>query len=74
MRPIAADVLNFKTDAIAFPDQHALSRKVRAYAPQLQTYCQAVRKMAGGELQQISAKLVLLEAGLVVPIPNGGVG
>jgi hypothetical protein len=30
--------------------------------------------MAGAELQQISGNVVLLEAGLVVPIPNGGVG
>lgn len=74
MQPIAADVLDFKTEAIADQDQHALSEKVGLYRPQLQTYCQAVRKMAGAELQQISANVVLLEAGLVVPIPNGGVG
>jgi hypothetical protein len=74
MRPIAADIQDFKTDAIAAHDQHALSENVRFYSPQLQTYCQAVKKMAGAELQQISAKLMLLEAGLVVSIPNGGVG
>ena len=74
MQPIAADVLDFKTDAIADQDQHALSEKVGLYRPQLQTHCEAVRKITGAELQQISAKLVLLEAGLVVPIPSGGVG
>ena len=73
-RPIAADILDFKTDAISAHDQHAFSEKVRFYSPQLETYCQAVRKMAGAELQQISGNVVLLEAGLVVPIPNGGVG
>ncbi len=73
-RPIAADILDFKTDAISAHDQHALWEKARFYSPQLQTYCQAVRKMAGAELQQISANVVLLEAGLVVPIPSGGVG
>jgi cell pole-organizing protein PopZ len=72
MRPIAADVLDFKTDAIADQDQHPLSEKVRFYSPQLQTFCQAVTKMAGDELRQISANVVLLEAGLVIPIPNGG--
>jgi len=62
------------TDAIAHQDLHPLSEKVRFYSPQLQTYCQAVTKMAGDELRQISAKVVLLEAELVIPIPNGGVG
>jgi ATP-dependent exoDNAse (exonuclease V) beta subunit len=70
-RLIAADVLDFKTDAISAHDQHALSEKVRFYRPQLQAYCQAVTKMAGGELKQISANLVLLEAGVVIPIPCG---
>lgn len=74
MRPIAVDILDLKTDAIADQDQHALSEKVRLYSPRLQAYCQAVTKMAGDELQQISANLVLLEAGLVIPIPNGGAG
>ena len=74
MRPIAADVLDFKTDAIAHQDLHALSGKVRFYSPQLQVYCQAVTKMAGDELRQISANLALLEAGLVIPMPSGGVG
>ncbi len=71
---IAADILDFKTDAIADQDQGAVLEKVRFYTPQLQAYRQAVQKLAGGDLPQISAKLLLLEAGLVIPIPTAGGG
>jgi len=71
-RLIAAEILDFKTDAIAHHDQYALSEKVRFYTPQLQAYCQAVQKLTASGLPQTSAKLVLLEAGLVIPIPIEG--
>ena len=70
-QPIAAEILDFKTDAIAADDQRGLSEKIEFYTPQLQAYCHAIQKMTGLELQRISAKLLLLEAGLVMPIPTG---
>jgi hypothetical protein len=73
-QPVAAEILEFKTDAITEYDQHALSEKVGFYTPQLQAYCQAVRKMTAGGLQRISAKLLLLEAGMVISVPSVGPG
>ena len=67
-QPIAADILDFKTDSIADDDRRVLTEKVRFYTPQLHAYCQAVKKMTGLELQRISAKLLLLGPGLVAPI------
>lgn len=69
-QPIAADIIDFKTDSIPDGDPHALSEKIRFYAPQLRAYCRAVENMTGLEQQRISAKLLLLDLGLVAPISS----
>jgi ATP-dependent exoDNAse (exonuclease V) beta subunit len=68
-RPLAADIIDFKTDEIAPGDAQALQSKIDFYTPQLQAYRQAVRQMFGLPEQSIVARLAFLSLGRIAAIP-----
>jgi ATP-dependent exoDNAse (exonuclease V) beta subunit len=64
-KPIAADVIDFKTDEIPPGDKRALAEKVEFYQPQMEAYRGAVGELLGIDAEQIGARLVFLSAGCV---------
>jgi ATP-dependent exoDNAse (exonuclease V) beta subunit len=67
-RPLGADILDFKTDAILPGDAAALDARVAWYRPQLAAYRRAACRLAGLEPERVSARLVFTEPGIVVPV------
>ena len=63
--PIAAEIIDFKTDAVAPDDTAAIASKVDFYRPQLSAYRSAVCAVLGLEASQVSAKLLFVRAGIV---------
>jgi ATP-dependent exoDNAse (exonuclease V) beta subunit len=63
--PIAADVIDFKTDELPAGDSAALADKVAFYRPQLDAYRAAVAKLLRLPEGRISARLIFLSAGVV---------
>ncbi len=61
--PIAADILDYKTDGIAPGDLFAVTRLVDHYRDQLGAYVLAVSAIYGISPQHISTRLVLLATG-----------
>ncbi|MHC4941770.1 MAG: UvrD-helicase domain-containing protein [Planctomycetota bacterium] len=64
-RPKAADVLDFKTDAIPAGDAKALALKRETYRPQIEAYRKAAAGLLGLKPSAVSARLVFLEAGVI---------
>jgi ATP-dependent exoDNAse (exonuclease V) beta subunit len=64
-RLVGAEVIDYKTDAIGEGGAEAI---VEEYRPQIQAYRQAVARMHGLPVQNVTAKLLLIEAGLAVEI------
>lgn len=60
-KPVAADVIDFKTDDIATDDAVALSKKVNLYRPQIDAYRRAVAQMLLLAPERVSARLVFLK-------------
>ncbi len=71
-RPVAADVLDFKTDRLEADDPQKIEDRVEEYRPQLEAYRRAVATLLDLELQQVSARLVLVEPGLIKSVLRGG--
>jgi ATP-dependent exoDNAse (exonuclease V) beta subunit len=69
-RPVAADILDFKTDDVAANDHRALAGKKEFYQPQLSAYRTAVRTMLGDESLQVSARLLFVQSGVVAEIDS----
>lgn len=67
-QPIAADIIDFKTDAIASDDKSALRKKSEYYRPQLEAYRQAAAQILALDTSKISAKLMFVGPGLVCPV------
>jgi len=67
-RAVAADVVDFKTDAVSADDPAALESRVAWYRPQLEAYCRAAATLLGLGSDRVSARLVFTEPGLVVPV------
>lgn len=65
---IAADIVDFKTDAIAASDPKLLASKTEFYLPQITAYRRAVAKMWRLGESAITARLVFLAAGKVVEL------
>ncbi len=68
---VAADVIDYKTDAIADGDAAALSDKVAFYRPQLEAYCRAVQQLFKLPPERVTSSLVFLSAGKVVALGAG---
>jgi ATP-dependent exoDNAse (exonuclease V) beta subunit len=64
-QPIAADIIDFKTDEIAKSDAKQVREKTAFYQPQIDAYRAAVARLLGLDLGQIAARLVFLGAGRV---------
>jgi ATP-dependent exoDNAse (exonuclease V) beta subunit len=67
-RTIAADVIDFKTDAIGPGDAAALKARTDHYRPQAEAYRKAVARLADLPVECISARLVFPMAGQVVDV------
>jgi len=64
-RVVAADILDYKTDAMAAGKPGQLADKVAFYSPQMQAYRRAVAKLTQLPLECILARLVFVEVGIV---------
>ncbi len=63
---VAAEIIDFKTDAIE--GQSRLTDKVEMYRPQMKSYCRATSQLFGLAADQVTAKLIFVQAGEVVPV------
>ncbi len=63
---IAADVLDYKTDAVVAPSE--VADRVATYHPQLAAYRRAMSSLTSLPLERISARLLFVEPGVIVPI------
>lgn len=57
-QPIAADIVDFKTDIIMPGDEKTLNKKVRYYQPQLQAYRHAVQRITNLPSDKVTARLL----------------
>ncbi|MEX0717947.1 MAG: UvrD-helicase domain-containing protein [Planctomycetaceae bacterium] len=67
-RPIAADVIDFKTDRAA--DAAAIGAAAKKYAPQLAAYRTAVARMFRLDPERVVTRLAFLDAGRVVGVSD----
>ena len=65
---VAADILDYKTDAIPPGDNAALAAKIEFYRPQMESYRVAVSKIYGLAERAIGLSLLFLHRGDVCPI------
>ncbi|MFM2095028.1 MAG: ATP-dependent helicase/nuclease subunit, partial [Planctomycetota bacterium] len=65
---VAAEILDYKTDAIPRDDRSALQHAIDRYRPQQQAYREAVAAIYGIPLAHIRARLVFLATGQIVSI------
>lgn len=63
--PVAADVLDFKTDAVAADDPQAIQARVEEYRPQLEAYRRAVSSLFNLDATRVSARLAFVEPGVI---------
>jgi ATP-dependent exoDNAse (exonuclease V) beta subunit len=62
---VAADVVDYKTDALAAGDPQAVAARAEIYRPQLEAYRRAVSKLYRLAPERISARLLFIEPGVV---------
>jgi ATP-dependent helicase/nuclease subunit A len=65
-RPVAADILDFKTDAV--PTASSLGERSQFYRPQLLAYRRGVSRMLRLDAERISARLLFVARGHVVDL------
>lgn len=68
-RPVAADIIDFKTDRFAGDRSRWIEARRLHYGPQLEEYRFAVSHCFGIPLAQIGTRLLLIEADAVVSTP-----
>ena len=68
-RPLAADVIDFKTDTLDMANTAALQSKVDNYRPQLEAYRIAASRLTGLDPTRVSARLLFVGAGIISRIP-----
>jgi hypothetical protein len=66
--PLAADVTDYKTDALPRGDRTAFRQRVEHYRPQLAEYCRAVSRFTQLAPDRIAARLVFVVPGEVVDL------
>ena len=69
-KPIAADVVDFKTDAVEAANSKLLAENAAYYEPQIAAYRRATARLLGLDPSRVSARLVFLAAGTVVPLAS----
>ena len=62
-RPVGADVMDFKTDAVSLDRSRGIENRVAVYRPQIEAYRRAVVELTGLPAERISARLLFSEAG-----------
>ncbi len=67
-QPVAADIVDYKTDRLAGDIADWIQQKTDHYQPQLEEYRRAVEHCFGIPQTRISARLVLLEADTIVEL------
>jgi len=65
---VAADVIDFKTDAIGPDGESALAAKTEFYRPQIEAYQHAVSKMYRIESDRIAGRLLFVGAGEIANV------
>ena len=65
---LAADITDYKTDAIAADDEPALHSRIDYYRPQLAAYRRAASRFTGLAEKHIATRLVFLHASRIVDI------
>ncbi len=68
-RLVAAEILDYKTDALGAADAETLDDKRAFYSPQLQAYRQAVVHLTRLPPTHVAARLVFLQAGRIETVP-----
>ncbi|MEX0886439.1 MAG: UvrD-helicase domain-containing protein [Phycisphaeraceae bacterium] len=68
--PVAATLLDFKTDRVAADDPAELAARVEHYRPQLAAYRRALARLLDLAPDAVAARLVLLEIGRVVDVAD----
>ncbi len=66
-KPVAADIIDFKTDRVSSPG--ALEEKRETYSPQLSIYRRAISRMYGLPEKRIRSRLYMTDAAAVVDVP-----
>ena len=64
-KPVAAEVIDFKTDRVGPDDPPALAARVAHYRPQLEAYHRAAARLLGLVPGRVSARLAFVESGVV---------
>jgi len=67
-KPIAADVIDFKTDEITASQKSILAEKINFYRPQLEAYRQASAQLLQLDPTQVGGRIVFLNCGIVQAI------
>ena len=67
-KPVAAQIIDYKTDTIDVHDDGAITSKAAFYKPQLEAYQAAVMDMMKLPMESVSCCLALLQPGCVVPV------
>jgi ATP-dependent exoDNAse (exonuclease V) beta subunit len=65
-QPLAAEILDFKTDAVPSPE--VLGQRVEFYRPQLQAYRRGVGRMLRVDTARITMALLFVSNGQFVPL------
>jgi hypothetical protein len=65
---VAAEVLDFKTDAVSAADPQALEKIAARYRPQLLAYREAVSAMFGLSVDRVITRLMVIEADQLVEV------
>lgn len=68
-RPVAADIIDFKTDRFAGDRSRWIEARRLHYGPQLEEYRFAVSQCFGVPIQHIGTRLLLIEADAVISTP-----
>jgi ATP-dependent exoDNAse (exonuclease V) beta subunit len=71
-RVIAADIIDFKTDAVDPEDSAPGSERVERYRPQMEAYAQSVCRLYGLPAARVRTRLAFTQVGSVVTIATDG--
>jgi ATP-dependent exoDNAse (exonuclease V) beta subunit len=67
---LAADMLDFKSDALALDEATDLRDAIEAYRPQLTLYRRAIARQFGLDIHRIKARLLFLQLGEICQIED----
>jgi ATP-dependent helicase/nuclease subunit A len=67
--PVRAEIIDFKTDAVAAGDEERLVARVAHYAPQMEAYRRAVVAQTGLPTEVVACRILFLEADVVRDVP-----